>query len=130
MSNREPTHERDRDQLQRNSFLKDLRRLLQDGSAYRKQGRVWIEGDHLCRAYLQRGLDPDVAVYAESYWLASAHQPEVVQAARAGKIMVVKDVLWRELSPLDSPAPMGFVVQAPARPSLCLLYTSPSPRDS
>ena len=25
-----------------NSFLKDLRRLLQDGSAYRKQGRVWI----------------------------------------------------------------------------------------
>ena len=59
-----------------------------------------------------------MAVYAESYWLASAHQPEVVQAARAGKIMVVKDVLWRELSPLDSPAPMGFVVQAPARPSL------------
>ena len=38
-----------------NTFVKDLRRLAQDTTAYRKQGRVWLEGDHLCRAALERG---------------------------------------------------------------------------
>ena len=37
-----------------NAFVKDLRRLAQDTTAYRKQGRVWLEGDHLCRAALAR----------------------------------------------------------------------------
>ena len=36
-----------------NALLKDLRRLAQDSTAYRKQGRVWLEGDHLCRAALR-----------------------------------------------------------------------------
>ena len=30
-----------------NAFLKDLRRLAQDNTAYRKQGRFWAEGEHL-----------------------------------------------------------------------------------
>lgn len=37
-----------------NALVKDLRRLAQDTTAYRKQGRVWLEGDHLCRAALER----------------------------------------------------------------------------
>ena len=36
-----------------NALLKELRRLAQDSTAYRKQGRVWLEGDHLCRAALR-----------------------------------------------------------------------------
>ncbi|MDP3605572.1 MAG: RNA methyltransferase, partial [Polaromonas sp.] len=51
-----------------NSLLKDLRRLSQDNTAYRKQGRVWLEGDHLCRAALARDLKPAVAVFCESFW--------------------------------------------------------------
>ena len=50
-----------------NPFVKDLRRLAQDTTAYRKQGRVWLEGDHLCRAALERGQRPAVAVIAESF---------------------------------------------------------------
>ena len=30
------------------ALVKDLRRLAQDPGAYRKLGRVWLEGDHLC----------------------------------------------------------------------------------
>ena len=41
-----------------NALLKDLRRLAQDSTAYRKQGRIWLEGDHLCRAALARGVQP------------------------------------------------------------------------
>ena len=33
-----------------NPLLKDLRRLAQEPGAYRKLGRVWLEGDHLARA--------------------------------------------------------------------------------
>ncbi len=33
-----------------NPLLKRLRLLAQDSTAYRKQGQVWLEGDHLCRA--------------------------------------------------------------------------------
>ncbi len=35
---------------------------------YRKLGYAWIEGDHLCRAALARGLQPKVAVFAKSFW--------------------------------------------------------------
>lgn len=46
-----------------NPLLKDLRKLAQDPGAYRKLGRVWLEGDHLCRAALARGIRPAVAVF-------------------------------------------------------------------
>ena len=58
------THVSSRD----NALIKDLRRLSQDNTAYRKQGRVWLEGDHLCRAALARGLKPAMAVFSESFW--------------------------------------------------------------
>ena len=48
-----------------NALLKDLRRLAQDATSYRKQGRVWLEGDHLCRAALARGLKPAQALFCD-----------------------------------------------------------------
>ncbi len=62
MSESGPTLIRSRD----NALLKDLRRLAQDNGAYRKQGRVWIEGDHLCRAALARGWRPAGALGGRS----------------------------------------------------------------
>ena len=50
------------------TFVKDLRRLAQDTTAYRKQGRVWLEGDHLCRAAMERGQRASIAVFSESFW--------------------------------------------------------------
>jgi ribonuclease HII len=46
-----------------NPQFKALRLLAQDSTAWRKQGRIWLEGDHLCRAALQRGVQPQLAVY-------------------------------------------------------------------
>lgn len=93
-----------------NALVKDLRRLSQDSTAYRKQRRVWLEGDHLCRAALARGLKPQIAVFSESFWpLAPA---EWVRAAI--KNIVIADALLPEISGLESPAPMGFVMELPA----------------
>ena len=95
-----------------NTFLKELRRLAQDSTAYRKQGRVWLEGDHLCRAALQRGMQPSHAVFQSSYWDASGHD----WVHSGGKAVVVDDALFATVSGLESPARMGFVLPLPAAP--------------
>lgn len=93
-----------------NAFAKELRRLAQDSTAYRKQGRLWLEGDHLCRAALARGLRPAVAVFSESFWpLAPAEW-----AQGATKIIVLSDALFAGISALESPAAMGYVLDLPA----------------
>ncbi len=97
-----------------NALLKDLRRLAQDSTAYRKQGRVWIEGDHLCRAALARGLKPALAVFAESFW----PQARTEWGAAAGRTVLVADALFNGLSGLESPAPMAFVLDLPPAAAL------------
>ena len=107
------THIQSRD----NTFVKDLRRLAQDSSAYRKQGRVWLEGDHLCRAALARGWQPAVAVFSESFWPLAPAQ----YAQAAIKIIVLADALFADISGLESPAQMGYVMDLPAAPALAPL---------
>ena len=93
-----------------NAFLKDLRRLSNESNAYRKQGRFWAEGDHLCRAAMVRGVRPAIAVFSESYWPLA--RMEWAQAAI--KNIVIPDALFADISGLQSPASMGFVVDLPA----------------
>jgi TrmH family RNA methyltransferase len=97
-----------------NALLKELRRLAQDSSAYRKQGRVWLEGDHLCRAALARGIKPALGLFSEGIW----PQARVEWASAATKTIVIADPLWATLSGLESPAPMAFVVDLPAAPAI------------
>lgn len=91
-----------------NPLLKELRKLAQDGHAYRKLGRVWLEGDHLCDAALKRGVKPQVLVITESFvdqradWLGHAQRD-----------VIVPDALFASLSSLESPSRMGFVIDAP-----------------
>lgn len=95
-----------------NPLIKELRKLSQDSTAYRKQQRVWLEGDHLCRAALARGLKPSIAVFSASFWpLAPAEWSRV-----ATKNIVISDALLPEISGLESPARMGFVLDLPAAP--------------
>lgn len=97
-----------------NDFAKDLKRLSHENTAYRKQGKVWLEGDHLCRAALTRGLTPAVGVFSETYWASRQDQ----WAKCAIKNVVLADALLRDISGLESPAPMGFVMDLPASPAI------------
>jgi RNA methyltransferase, TrmH family len=97
-----------------NALVKELRKLAHESTAYRKHGRVWLEGDHLCRAALARGLKPVLAVFSESYWPLA--QAEYAQAAI--KNIVIADALLPEISGLESPAQMGFVIELPTEAPL------------
>lgn len=97
-----------------NSLIKEFKRLAQDSGAYRRQGRVWIEGDHLCRAALERGISPAMAVFTESGW--SSGNPYRLQSP--GKNIVIDQALMTHLSGLESPASMAYIVDLPAKPHL------------
>ena len=90
-----------------NPLLAELRRLSQDNGAYRRSGKVWIEGDHLCRAAVERGVRPEWAVFSAS---GHARAPASWSAA-AERVAILDDALFARISGLESPAWMGFVVR-------------------
>ena len=92
-----------------NPLLKELRKLVSDGAAYRKTGRVWLEGEHLCMAYADRGLVADVAVFNQE----KMHFSDVDISKFAIKSIVISNQLMSEISPLDSLAGMGLVCSIP-----------------
>lgn len=106
----EPVHISSRD----NALVKELKRLAGDNAAYRKLGRVWLEGDHLCRAALTRGVRPAVAVFSETLWpTAPAEWKDA-----ATRCVVLSDALFADISALESPAAMGYVVALPQQVDL------------
>jgi TrmH family RNA methyltransferase len=90
-----------------NPLLVRLRKLAGDPSAYRKLGEVWIEGDHLCSAFLQHGGVAPQAVITESAW---EHSPFRELASRADTVAIVPLTLMAGLSTLESPAPLAFAL--------------------
>jgi RNA methyltransferase, TrmH family len=92
-----------------NPLFKELRKLAEDNTAYRKLGRYWIEGEHLCSAALLRGIKPVLSVFSESFMPLAG----VSIASSAIKIIAISDSLFRELSSLESPAKFGFVIDMP-----------------
>ena len=92
-----------------NPLLKRLRLLAQDSTAYRKQGQIWLEGDHLCRALLARRRRPSTAVFTESFWPQAPHDLRDA----ADHIVTVPDALMAGISGLESPAGVGFVWDLP-----------------
>jgi TrmH family RNA methyltransferase len=97
-----------------NPLVKDLRRLATEPSAYRKLGRVWLEGDHLCDAALQRGIKPQMAVFSQSLW----NEGSIGWSGTADRDIVLPDALFAAISSLESPARVGFVIDVPERPAI------------
>ena len=98
-----------------NDLFKDLRKLLSEPTAYRKLGRVWLEGDHLCRALLARGRSPVRAIVTATGWAMPALES---LARNAPEVVCVPDALMKELSGLESPAPIGFLIDTDATAAL------------
>ena len=90
-----------------NPLLARLRKLVADPAAYRKHNELWLEGEHLCQAWLQRGGSVPQAVLSEAAWANPALRS---LAQRAAAVAIVPDALMATLGTLESPAPIGFAV--------------------
>jgi TrmH family RNA methyltransferase len=97
-----------------NALFKDLKRLAHGNTDYRKQQRVWAEGDHLLRAALGRGVRPAIGLFSASYWPVAP--AAYVQAAPRN--VVLSDPLFDELSTLESPTRLGFVFDLPQQSAI------------
>jgi TrmH family RNA methyltransferase len=95
-----------------NPLLQRIRKLNADPAAYRKQGLVWLEGDHLVSAALQRGLRLHDLVLSSSAW--DSRVDWRIWGDQAGRVAVVSDELFRGLSSLESPARIGALIETPA----------------
>jgi len=93
-----------------NPQLVRLRKLAQASVAYRKLGQVWVEGDHLCRAALARGVPVPLAIGTEAAWDDPDKQPLLSAAAEGIRLPMS---LFAAFSVLGSPAGMGFVLDLP-----------------
>ena len=108
----EPRHIQSRD----NPLVARVRKLAADGHAYRRGGEAWLEGDHLCSALRARGRPALQALIAESAWAGDARLREL--ALWAPQVAVLADPVFKALSGLESPAPVGFLVAVPASPAI------------
>lgn len=92
------------------TLVKKLHRLATEAGAYRRLGDVWLEGDHLCRAWLARGGVVPTAIVGASAWLQPGPRELAMAAA---EVVVLDDALLPDISSLESPAQIGFVVRPP-----------------
>lgn len=97
-----------------NPLVKSIRRLSQDPSAYRKLGRVWCEGDHLCRSALERGVKPLQVVLTQALW----HSAPLAWRDVCQQVYVLPEPLFAQLSGLESPAQLGFVLDCASLPQI------------
>jgi TrmH family RNA methyltransferase len=94
-----------------NAWLKSVRKLVSDGTAYRQHGRFWLEGEHLCVAARQKKVMIDELVFSESYW----HQQRASWKNLARRIVVLTDEMFESVSGLDSPGKIACVCLLPER---------------
>lgn len=92
-----------------NPLIKDIRRLVAEPTAYRRLRCLWVEGDHLCRAAVQKGLTPKTAIFSESFWALGLAEWSSI----ATKNVVISDGLYAELSGLGSASGLGFLFDLP-----------------
>ena len=94
-----------------NPLLAQVRRLIRQPDAYRKHAAVWLEGEHLCRACVDRRGGAGVrAIVSDIGWESPTLR---ALASRADSVSIVPPALMAGLSTLDSAAPIGFVVAWP-----------------
>lgn len=95
-----------------NPLLQRLRRQLRTPGGYRAAGQVWVEGKHLCRAALVRGVPVPLALATEA-GLADA---ALIEAAR--EVVLVPPALFASVSTLESPADIGYLLDLPEAAAL------------
>lgn len=92
-----------------NPWFKKIKELANDNKAYREHGQVWLEGENLCRAAITRGKRLQEVVLSE----AMSSSVMDFWKPHANTVIILPDLLMRNLSPLASAAWMGAIVDLP-----------------
>lgn len=94
-----------------NPLLREVAALAQSSRERRRRGESFIEGVHLCSAYLDRYGSPRAALVAESA-LADPEVAAIVERC-TDVVAVLDDALYRSFSQLVQGTSAAFVVSTP-----------------
>jgi RNA methyltransferase, TrmH family len=92
-----------------NPLVKDIRKLVVDNTAYRKLGKVWMEGEHLLLAARHRQEKVLCVVFSDSF---NGNYHEYSQQSDT-KIIVISDQIFSEISGLEDSARIGLLLDLP-----------------
>ncbi|MGZ5157255.1 MAG: TrmH family RNA methyltransferase, partial [Caldimonas sp.] len=110
MANRQPSFVTSRD----NPLLVRLRKLARHPGEYRKQGQALLEGEHLCESWARcGGAAATQALLTEAAW-QDGRFADLARAAAA--TVIVSEAAMADLSALETPPPIAYVVTVPAPP--------------
>lgn len=99
-----------------NPLLQRIRKLSAEPGAYRKLGSVWLEGDHLVGAAVQRGVALRDLVVTEPAWATRLDWRRWADAAQ--RVVQLPEALFASLSTLESPARIGALIDLAQMPAL------------
>jgi TrmH family RNA methyltransferase len=92
-----------------NPWFKQLRQTALDNARYKSSGLIWVEGDHLVHAALQRGLQPEFVVVSQA---ALASHPKQWQGSWPLKVLA--NALFDQISQLPSATQVAALFKRPA----------------
>ncbi len=99
-----------------NAQVKAIKRLAQISASYKEVRQVWLEGEHLCDAFLKKpsmtGVQLQkmiVSLSAKSHWVALVDE--------TCEVIVLPDALFEYISGLPSSGGVGFVISLPDQTS-------------
>jgi RNA methyltransferase, TrmH family len=106
-----------------NPLLKRLRALSADATAYRKEGSVWLEGEHLCEAAAQASAARsgvaaaafELLVFTPDFVEVSGALGQSNKAYAASKTIVIEAPLMATVSSLPSAPKVAALWRLPAR---------------
>lgn len=93
-----------------NPVVQRLRRERRDPAAYRASGELWLEGDHLCEAWLEAGLPVRQVVCSESGWGRWQRSGRRLPQA---EVLLLPDALFESVSGLQSATGIGLIGPVP-----------------
>lgn len=93
-----------------NPVYQHLKALAQDNHAARQQNRVWLEGDHLLSAAIQRGYPATAGVATREGW----EQFKSLGQAVPERQILLSAKLWQDISQIKSTREYAVVVDLPA----------------
>ncbi|MGL4668644.1 MAG: TrmH family RNA methyltransferase [Saezia sp.] len=94
-----------------NPLVKEIYQLSRSHGAYQQAGKIWLEGEHLCQAYLEKNGAPEIIVCSKS-----AYDNSIFADLIGGNqvLYVLEDSLFQQVSHLESMGSIGYLISLPS----------------
>ncbi len=95
-----------------NPLIKRIRGIVSNARAYKDSNELWLEGEHLCSAAFDKGVQIEHLVCTQTTHLV-IQQASPLWLKKAAKVSIIQDNLYKLISTLPSPTGVGFLVAPP-----------------